>query len=95
VLTPTLAQSPRPVGWFSGAPDPAEDFARQKRFTPFTAVYNVTGQPAVSVPLHWTGDGLPIGVQLVGRAGGEATLIELASQLEAARPWAHRRPPTW
>lgn len=95
VLTPTLAQSPRPVGWFSSASDPVEDFARQKRFTPFAAVYNVTGQPAVSVPLHWTGDGLPIGVQLVGRPGGEATLIELASQLEAARPWAHRRPPVW
>jgi amidase len=95
VLTPTLAQPPRPIGWFSGAPDPAEDFARQKRFTPFAAIYNVTGQPAVSVPLHWTDDGLPIGVQLVGRPGGEATLIELGSQLEAARPWAHRRPPIW
>jgi len=95
VLTPTLAQPPRPVGWFSGASDPAEDFARQKRFTPFAATYNVTGQPAVSVPLHWTGDGLPIGVHLVGRPGDEATLIELSSQLEAARPWAQRRPPTW
>ena len=95
VLTPTVAQPPRPVGWFNGAPDPAEDFERQKRFTPFTAVYNVTGQPAISVPLHWTEDGLPIGVQLVGRPGAEATLVALGSQLEAARPWAHRRPPTW
>ena len=95
VLTPTVAQPPRPVGWFSGAPHPAEDFERQKRFTPFTAVYNVTGQPAINVPLHWSEDGLPIGVQLVGRPGAEATLVRLGGQLEAARPWAHRRPLTW
>jgi amidase len=95
VLTPTLAQPPRPVGWFNGAPDPAADFERQKRFTPFTALYNVTGQPAVNVPLHWSDDGLPIGVQLAGRPGAETTLIALAGQLEATRPWAHRRPPTW
>lgn len=90
VLTPTVAQPPRPVGWFSGAGDPAEDFERQKRFTPFTAVYNVTGQPALSLPLHWTASGLPIGVQLVGRPGGEATLLAVGAQLEAAQPWAHR-----
>lgn len=94
VLTPTLAMPPRPVGWFTEAGDPEQDFERQKRFTPYTAVYNVTGQPALSLPLHWTDGGLPIGVQLVGRPGAEATLITLGSQLEAARPWAHRRPPT-
>jgi amidase len=93
VLTPTLAQPPRPVGWFTGAGDPAVDFARQKAFTPFTAVYNVTGQPALSLPLHWSAEGLPIGVQLVGRPGAEATLLALGAQLEQARPWADRRPP--
>ncbi|HEY0636131.1 MAG TPA: amidase, partial [Pseudonocardiaceae bacterium] len=92
VLTPTVAQPPRPVGWFTEPGGPAEDFERQKRFTPFTAVYNVTGQPALTLPLHWTDAGLPIGVQLVGRPGDEATLFELGAQLEAARPWAHRYP---
>ncbi|MGH3696460.1 MAG: amidase [Pseudonocardiaceae bacterium] len=94
VLTPMLAQLPQQIGWFSSAP-PAEDFERQKRFIPYAALYNVTGQPAVSLPMHWTGDGLPVGIQLVGRPGGEAPLLALAGQLERAHPWAHRRPPTW
>jgi amidase len=55
----------------------------------------MTGQPAVSVPLHWTGDGLPVGVMLVGRPAGEATLIALSAQLEAARPWRDRHPDGW
>ncbi|MCU0266437.1 MAG: amidase family protein, partial [Actinomycetia bacterium] len=95
VLTPTLAQLPAPVGGLRDDDDPAADFEAQKRFTPFTAPYNVTGQPAVSLPLHWTEDGLPVGVQLVGRANDEATLIRLAAQLETARPWADRRPVGW
>jgi amidase len=95
VLTPTLAQLPQPVGWFSSAPTPAENFDRQTRYTPYNALYNVTGQPAISVPLHWTDDGLPVGVQLVGRPAGEGTLLALAGQLERAQPWAQRRPPTW
>ncbi|MGH3900912.1 MAG: amidase [Pseudonocardiaceae bacterium] len=95
VLTPTLAQLPQPVGWFSSAPTPAEDFERQKRYTPYNALYNVTGQPAISLPLQWTDDGLPVGVQLVGRPAGEGSLLALAGQLERARPWAQRRPPTW
>ena len=100
ILTPTLASPPVPVGWFTGAGDPAEDFARQERFTPFTAVYNLTGQPAVSLPLHWTepADGspvLPIGVMLAGRPADEATLISLSAQLEDAVPWVDRRPPGW
>jgi amidase len=93
VLTPTLAQPPRPVGWFTGAGGPEADFARQKAFTPFAAVYNVTGQPALSLPLHWNAEGLPIGVQLVGRPAEEATLLALGAQLEQAQPWAHRWPP--
>ncbi|MGZ4340405.1 MAG: amidase family protein, partial [Gaiellaceae bacterium] len=62
-------------------------------FTPFTPLVNVTGQPALSLPLHWSEDGLPIGVQLIGRPFAEATLLRVAAQLEQARPWADRRPP--
>jgi amidase len=94
VLSPTLALPPAPVGYFEEV-EPAENFERQKRFTPFTAVYNVSGQPAVSVPLHWTAEGLPIGVMLAGRMGEEGTLISLSAQLEQARPWAGRHPPIW
>jgi amidase len=94
VLTPTLAQPPAPVGWFDEV-TPAENFERQKQFTPFTAMYNVTGQPAVNLPLYWTGDGLPIGVMLAGPMGGEGLLISLSAQVEAARPWKDRHPALW
>ena len=95
VLTPTLAMLPRPIGWFTDGADPAEDFERQKRFTPYTAVYNTTGQPAISLPLFQSAGGLPIGIMLVGRPAGEALLLMLAAQLESERPWAARRPPLW
>jgi amidase len=95
VLTPTLAQPPAKVGGLRDDEDPAHDFENQKRFTPFTAPYNMTGQPAISIPLYWTDDNLPIGVQLVGRPGDEVTLLRLAAQLEAAEPWAYRRPACW
>ena len=94
VLTPTLALPPAPVGWFDEVA-PAENFERQKRFTPFTAVYNVTGQPAVNLPLYWTDGGLPIGVMLAGPMGGEGLLISLSAQLETARPWKDRHPRLW
>ena len=94
VLTPTLALPPVPVGYFDEV-EPAENFERQKRFTPWTALYNVSGQPAVNVPLHWTEAGLPIGVMLAGRMGDEGTLISLSAQLEAARPWKDRHPAIW
>ncbi|GAB3313583.1 amidase [Geodermatophilus aquaeductus] len=95
VLTPVTTMTPRPLGWFDADGDGAADFARQVRYAAFPALYNVTGQPAVSVPLHWTDDGLPVGTMLVGRPADEATLIALSAQLEEARPWAHRHPPVW
>jgi len=95
VLTPTVTLPPRPVGYFTEGGDPAEEFARISRFACFTPAFNVTGQPAVNLPLHWTAEGLPIGVMLAGRIGGEGTLISLSAQLEAARPWNGRRPEIW
>ncbi|HEX3898774.1 MAG TPA: amidase [Mycobacteriales bacterium] len=95
LLTPTLAQPPALVGGLRNDADPAADFEAQKRFTPFTAPYNMSGQPAVTVPLYWNAAGLPIGIQLVGRPYGEATLLGLAAQLEAATPWSGRRPACW
>jgi amidase len=91
LLAPVCTMTPRPLTWFGT--DGAEDFERQKRYAAFTALFNVTGQPAVSVPLHWTPDGLPVGVQLVAAYGREDLLVRVASQLEAAAPWAGRRPP--
>lgn len=95
VLTPTLAQPPAPVGGLRNDGDPAADFTAQKAFTPFTAPYNLTGQPALSLPLWWSEAGLPIGVQFVGRPYDEATLLSLAGQLEQARPWLGRYPDLW
>jgi amidase len=95
VLTPTVAMLPRPVGWFTADGDPAADFERQKAFTPYTAMYNTTGQPAISLPLCTSTEGLPIGMMLAGRPGGEAMLLALGAQLEAARPWRERIPEIW
>lgn len=93
-LTPTLAEPPVPLGSFDSPPeDPFRGLRRSGAFAPFTAIANVTGQPAMSVPLFWNPEGLPIGIHLIGRFGDEATLFRLAAQLEAARPWADRRPP--
>ena len=93
LLSPTLAQLPRPIGWFDNDGDPAADFERQKRFTPFTSLFNTTGQPAISLPLYHSDEGLPIGIMLAGRPRGDAQLLALAAQLESALPWQHRRPP--
>ena len=93
VLTPALAQRPVRIGEIdSCSEDPWEDFRRSGHFTPYTALFNVTGQPAVSLPLFHGDDGLPLAVQLAGRPAGEGELLALAAQLEAASPWAHRRP---
>ena len=94
VLTPALAQRPVRIGEIDGCSDePWEDFRRSGEFTPYTALFNVTGQPAVSLPLFEGDDGLPLAVQLAGRPAGEGELLALAAQVEAARPWAERRPP--
>ena len=93
VLTPGLAERPVRIGEIDAcSDDPWEDFRRSGRFTPYTAIFNVTGQPAISVPLFHGDDGLPTSIQLAGRPADEGTLLSLAAQLEAARPWAGRRP---
>jgi amidase len=93
LLTPGLAQRPLPLGTLdTSAPDPMSTFTRSGLFSPFTPIFNATGQPAVAVPLLEGADGLPLAVQLVGRPAAEGPLLALAAQLEAARPWAGRRP---
>jgi amidase len=92
VLSPVLAQPPLRIGEVFAEEDPWQIGSAMMNFMPFTPAANITGQPAVSVPLHWSGEGLPIGVQLMGRPQDEATLIRLGAQLEQARPWADRRP---
>lgn len=93
-LTPSLATLPPPHGTIStNAADEREYLRRFFAYTAFSPIANVTGNPAMSVPLHWNASGMPVGVQFVGRYGDEATLFRLAAQLEAARPWAGRRAP--
>jgi amidase len=95
-LTPALAQRPVRIGEIDAcSADPMEDFGRSGLFTPYTALFNVSGQPAVSLPLYEGDDGLPLAVQLAGPPAGEGILLALAAQLEAARPWADRRPPVF
>jgi amidase len=92
-LTPTVASPPPRLGWFEQPPeDPLLAYRRDAEFCAFTPVANMTGQPAISLPLCWTDDGLPIGIQVTGAVGAEIVLIGLAGQLERARPW-RRRPP--
>jgi amidase len=93
MLTPTLALPPQPVEWFNESGDPVEDHHRELLYTPYTALYNMSGQPAASLPLHWSDDGLPIGVMLAGHPGQDGPLFSLCAQVEAAAPWADRRPP--
>ncbi|HEY3842040.1 MAG TPA: amidase family protein [Acidimicrobiales bacterium] len=94
LLTPTLAEPPVPLGTFDSPPgEPLVGLMRAATYVPFTPPFNVTGQPGISLPLHWNDAGLPIGSQFVGRFGDEETLLSLAGQLEAAAPWADRRPP--
>lgn len=92
-LTPTIARPPSPLGYFAYDPaKPRQSTERQQEFGCFTILGNITGQPAISLPLAWSAEGLPIGLQFYGRYADEATLLRLAAQLEQARPWAERRP---
>ena len=93
ILSPVLGKPPVELGYVAGWVPFEELQARLTAYVGYTPIQNVAGAPAMSVPLHWTADGLPVGVQIAGRAGGEATLLALAYQLEEAQPWAHRRPP--
>jgi amidase len=94
LLTPTLAELPVLLGTFDPPADnPLQPFERAAAFACFTPLCNMTGQPGMSLPLFWNDDNLPVGIHFAGRFGDEATLFRLAAQLEAARPWADRRPP--
>jgi amidase len=85
--------TPRPIGWIFEEEDPWMQLVRAGMVVPFTVIANITGQPAVTVPLHWSESGLPIGSHLQGRPADEVTLLRLSAQLEDARPWANKRPP--
>jgi amidase len=94
LLSPTIAEPPPPLGEFQQPPDnPLQAIFRAASIVPFTPVYNATGQPAISLPLYWNDEGLPIGVQVAAPYGREDVLIRISSQLEQARPWADHLPP--
>ncbi|MEI2712562.1 MAG: amidase [Nocardioides sp.] len=96
VLTPTIAQPPPRVGALRNDEDPEADFEAQKALTPWTSAWNVTGMPAISLPLHWTPDGLPVGVMLAARPAEEELLLALATQVEqAVGGFTGRTPPGW
>jgi amidase len=93
LLTPTVAELPLPLGTITNNPDnPLAAMTRAGQFCPFTPPFNMSGQPAINVPVEWTEGGLPVGVQLVADYGREDVLLQMASQLETAKPWAHRTP---
>jgi len=93
LLTPTLGQVPLQIGTIRNNPDnPMEAMVAAGQFVPFTPPFNTTGQPAISLPMHWTPEGLPVGIQLVAAYGREDVLIRVASQLETAQPWAQLTP---
>jgi amidase len=93
LLTPTLGEPPVELGTFSTPDEPLLGFMRAATFVPYTPLANMTGEPAISLPLHWNADSLPIGVQLMAAYGREDVLLRVAAQLEHARPWVDRLPP--
>ncbi len=94
LVLPTLPEPPPMLGEFGGtAEDPMAGASRSAPFVVFTAPFNITGQPVISLPMHWTEGGLPVGVQLVAAYGREDLLLRVAAQLEQAQPWAQRLPP--
>jgi amidase len=96
LLTPTMGEPPTKLGEFDANPDdPTGGLMRGVPTAGFTAYWNVTGQPAISLPLHWNADGLPIGVQFVAAYGREDLLFQIAAQLEQAQPWTEHRPPVF
>jgi amidase len=96
ILQPTMGETPAPLGSFDDSGDDPLRALRRAHITgAFTAGFNSTGQPAISLPLHWSGDGLPVGVQLAAPFGREDALIAIGAQLERARPWIDRHPPVW
>ena len=94
VLTPATALTPRPIGWFDDA-DGERNFEQQVQYTPWTSFANVSGLPAITLPVDVTDDGLPMGVHLIGRPGGEETLLAIGAQLERRLLWQRRHPPAW
>ncbi|GAB3408421.1 amidase [Schumannella luteola] len=94
IITPTLAMTPRPIGWYDHD-DPERNFAQQCAYTPWTSFVNVVGLPAITLPVHQIADGLPMGVQLIGRPGREDVLLAIGAQLERRLHWDRRHPPQW
>jgi Asp-tRNA(Asn)/Glu-tRNA(Gln) amidotransferase A subunit family amidase len=93
LLTPGLATAPAKLGWIDMTMDDVHEYWRRVfNFSPFTVWCNLTGQPALMLPLGQSAGGLPVATQLIGRYGDEATLFRLGSQLEAQRPWFGRKP---
>ena len=94
LLTPTMCSPPWPIGVLSlSAGDTTAYFTALNRSIGFTSLFNASGNPAASLPVHWSAQGLPVGVQIVAPFGDEATIFRLAAQIETARPWKDRRPP--
>ena len=95
-ITPVLGRPPLEIGALNlDETDVMTGLAPILSYVPFTSVQNVTGQPAISLPLAWSKSGLPIGVQFVGRFGEEQMLLQLAAQIERAEPWSKKRPPVY
>ncbi|MCU1405230.1 MAG: amidase [Glaciihabitans sp.] len=94
VLTPALALTPRPIGWYN-AEDGEANFDQQVSYAPFTSFVNVSGLPAITLPVAQTEEGLPMGVQVIGRPGGENVLLAIGAQLQRRLSWQRRHPPQW